>query len=409
MKTGLLSIWLAVVMIFMAGNTAYAAAADTGFSDVDAGAWYANAVAYCRDNGIMSGTSSAAFSPDTNMTRAMMATLLWRMEGSPTVGNAAPFADVRSGEWYNQAVAWAVSEGIVGGYSAQAFGTNDPVTREQMAALLSRYSAYKGIVAGTSASPGFADVQLISEWALSAVTWAANAGIIVGKPGNLFDPKGGATRAETAVILHRYLTAGQTKKEPPQSADTGSILVAYFSRTGNTRALANTIHEISGGDLFEIVPAEPYPSDYNECLERARRELENDHRPVLSTHVADMDKYDIIFVGHPIWHGNAPMAIRAFLEEYDLSEKTIVPFVTSGSSGFGQSWEILKPLCPGSTILEGLAVRGADAANIRSTVSAWIGGLGTSLPRNDEQITTEPGDLILFQGNALVIYYAPNS
>ena len=255
---------------------------------------------------------------------------------------------------------------------------------------------------------------------------------------------------------------------PTAETKTGQILVAYFSRTGNTETVAECVAELTGGDLLEIVPAVPYPGDYQDCLETARRELKEDSRPALSSHVPDISIYDTVFIGFPIWHANTPMVVRSFLEEYDLSGKTIAPFCTSGSSGIGQAMSAIRELCPDSTILDGLSVTSATLPYAENLVADWVGnmnhsdekkqynmlyitigetvltatlaenssaeelagllksepltidmrdyggfekvgGLGVDLPRNDEQITTEPGDLILFQGNAFVIYYAPNS
>jgi flavodoxin len=154
-----------------------------------------------------------------------------------------------------------------------------------------------------------------------------------------------------------------------------TVLVAYFSRTGNTEKLARTIRKIAGGDLFEIVPVNPYPGDYNACLTRVSQELSDNSRPPLSTHVENMAAYDVIFIGYPIWLGNTPMVVRSFLEEYDLAGKTVIPFCTHGGSGLANSVAAVMSLCPGSTILKGLAVIGSNADNASNTVSVWINEL----------------------------------
>ena len=173
----------------------------TGFVDVPTDAWYAEAVAWCRENGIMSGTSESEFSPDEPMSRAMLATVLWRRENSPLVDHTMDFSDVQTDTWYTEAVRWASSEGVMSGYGNGSFGVDDPVTREQFTTVLWRYAdSPDGGEAET-----FADESAISPWAKDAVKWARANGIIGGKGENRFDPKGNATRAEAAMILYNFL------------------------------------------------------------------------------------------------------------------------------------------------------------------------------------------------------------
>lgn len=175
--------------------------AQTQFADFPANAWYADAVAYCRDRGLMSGTTSTTFSPNATTSRAMLATILYRQAGSPVTAQDDHFSDVETGSWYSSAAVWASANGIITGYSDGRFGPNDTVTREQIATILWR-------AAGTPAAGqgvAFADESSVSPFATQAVDWARGNGIISGKEGNRFDPKGNATRAEVAAILHRYL------------------------------------------------------------------------------------------------------------------------------------------------------------------------------------------------------------
>lgn len=158
MKKKFLSILMTLTMLLVTAVPAMAAASDAGFPDVDAGAWYAEAVSYCRDHGLMGGTSTAAFAPKEGMTRSMLAAVLYRMAGEPTVSAANPFTDVADGAWYTNAILWARQSGTITGYGDGRFGTNDPVSREQLAAILWRY-------AGTpEAAPGadFADESRIA-------------------------------------------------------------------------------------------------------------------------------------------------------------------------------------------------------------------------------------------------------
>ena len=140
---------MALALVLGMKLTAFAAVEDTGFSDVSADAWYADAVAYVRDNGLMSGTSAAAFDPDGTMTRAMLAQTLYRAAGSPAVSGSDSFTDTAEGAWYADAVLWASRQGVISGYGSGLFGTDDPVTREQIAAILWRYAGSPAAEAGT--------------------------------------------------------------------------------------------------------------------------------------------------------------------------------------------------------------------------------------------------------------------
>ncbi len=151
-----------------------------------------------------------------------------------------------------------------------------------------------------------------------------------------------------------------------------SALSAYFSHSGNTRIIAHQIHESVGGDIFEIVPVDPYPRDYDEVVEQARKELSKEYRPNLKTKVENMKSYNVVFVGYPIWWGTIPMPVATFLSEYDFSGKTIVPFCTHEGSGLGRSAMDIKQLCPQPTVLDGLAVRGRDIKKAQNEVTGWL-------------------------------------
>ena len=165
---------------------------------------------------------------------------------------------------------------------------------------------------------------------------------------------------------------------PAASEDTGdsNTLVAYFSWSGNTEAMANLIAEQTGGTLFEIAPATPYTDDYDALLDIAQQEQADNARPELAATVENWDSYDVVLVGYPDWWSDAPMVIYSFLESYDWTGKTMVPFCTSGGSGFGRSLDRLPDSAPGATILEGLQVSGSSAADSGEEVAEWIAGLG---------------------------------
>ena len=178
------------------------------FTDVPAGAWYAEGVRYVYTNGLMNGTSGTTFSPDIATSRAMIATILWRMAGSPAANFDMEFSDVPQGQWYTEAVRWAASEGIVNGYGNGLFGTSDPATREQFAAMLWRYAQKVGCdvhIGEDTNILSYTDAADLSEYAVPAMQWAVGAGIINGTgDGSTLTPQGEATRAQTAVMLMRF-------------------------------------------------------------------------------------------------------------------------------------------------------------------------------------------------------------
>ncbi len=176
------------------------------FADVSGSDWFYNDVRYVYEKGIMDGTGADRFSPNAPLTRAMIVTILYRMAGSPSVSGSSDFTDVAAGKWFAKAVAWAAANGIVNGYGSGLFGPNDPVTREQLAAILYRYAVYDGMTAVTLEENlgGFADTAQLSAYAIQAMNWAVGQGLINGSGSNLV-PKAQATRAQVAAIIHRYL------------------------------------------------------------------------------------------------------------------------------------------------------------------------------------------------------------
>ena len=168
--------------------------------------WAKDAILYAVDKNLFNGINANTFAPDMSMTRAMLVTVLHRLEGAPASGSHS-FNDVASGSWYGQAVAWAAGNNIVTGYDEQTFGPDNTITREQLAAILYRYAQFKGIETPSEGMSlrEFADADSVSDWAAPAMQWAINAGIISGRDGNILDPGGNATRAEVATMLMRCL------------------------------------------------------------------------------------------------------------------------------------------------------------------------------------------------------------
>lgn len=155
-----------------------------------------------------------------------------------------------------------------------------------------------------------------------------------------------------------------------------AILIAYFSWSGNTQQLANMIQEQAGGDLFRIEMETPYTDNESALSGLALQEQRNDTRPALSTHVEDMDKYEVVFIGYPNWWNNMPMPVFTFLEEYDFSGKTVIPFTTYGDGGFGRSVTSIKEILSNSTIADGLAVQEHTLEDAPGEVTEWLKGLG---------------------------------
>lgn len=181
--------------------------------------------------------------------------------------------------------------------------------------------------------------------------------------------------------------AAQEKNSSPDTkAEIGSqiqmnggnnkLLIAYFSKTGNTREIANQIHANTGGDMFEIKTADPYPADYNATVDQAKKELENSYRPNLTAKVQNMAAYDVLFLGYPNWWGTIPMALFTFLEGYNFSGKAIIPFCTHEGSRLGRSVNDLRQLCPQATILDGLAIRGSSVKSAQNDVVTWLRQIG---------------------------------
>lgn len=402
-----------------------------GFSDVDSGAWYAGAVDYVREHGLMEGVGEGRFDPEGSLTRAMLVTVLWRQTGQPVVNYLMRFSDVDGGQWYTEAIRWAAGNRLVGGYGNGLFGTGDPITQEHLSLILQRITDEPV----TDGIPGFDGSS---------------------RP---------ATRAQAAAAVMNCGTLGAD----PQA---NRILVAYFSATGSTRGVAEHIADIVGADLFEIAPEKPYTGadlDYRDASSRASREQDDPAaRPAIHGEVEDMGQYGVVFLGYPIWHGQAPKIISTFLEGCDLSGKTVIPFCTSGGSGIDGSEGALNALAPQARWRSGERF-GAGAS--REAVKDWVDGLelgatgpmegedgmlniavnktvltaaladnssaralaelladgplsvemrdynrmekvgplGADLPANDEWIDAQAGDLILYQGNQLVIYYGVNS
>jgi flavodoxin len=180
-------------------------------------------------------------------------------------------------------------------------------------------------------------------------------------------------------VLTLFCLEAQMEVNAQNQTGTKKILVVYFSWGGNTKAIAQQIHQKTGGDIFEIECVTPYSRNYNECLDQAQKDQQKQARPALKAHVANIAQYDTIFLGYPNWWASIPMPVAAFLEEYDLTGKTIVPFCSHGGGRFGQSLTAIAKLSPRSTIAEALSVSFSGGGSLSNDISAWLRKIGISV------------------------------
>ncbi len=200
---------------------------------------------------------------------------------------------------------------------------------------------------------------------------------------------------ESSKTSDKEQSASETQNKEGNNTDDATaagsnILIAYFSHTGenynvgviekgNTHIIADIIAEETGADLFEIATVNPYPDTYNECTDVAKQEQNAGARPKIIDPPENLDKYDTVFIGYPIWWGDLPMAVYTFLESYDFSGKTVIPFCTHEGSGLSGTKNSIEKTCSGATVLDGLAIQGSIAQNEReeakSNVADWLDGL----------------------------------
>ena len=200
---------------------------------------------------------------------------------------------------------------------------------------------------------------------------------------NASEAAAGDTNAESGETSESG-TAQDDSTEAESAQDTGaeaaspdgsSILVAYFSWSGNTEKIANMIAEDTGADLFQIEPVEAYPEDYNAVVDQAKEEQTANARPELLHDVEVFQNYDVIFLGYPNWWSDVPMIMNTFMEAHDFSGKTVVPFCTHGGGGFGKSLASVKAGTTGATVLDGFEVSGSRVDGAAADVQSWIDSL----------------------------------
>lgn len=252
MKMRVVCILTVLFLAISLGSLLACAAEALPFSDVAADAWYADAVRYVNDKGIMRG-EGGAFSPDAAISRAMLVTTLWREAKEPAATKAAQFADTVADSWYAEALSWGVEKGIITGYEDNRFGPDDAITREQLAAILWRAADKPQAAAGGM----FADQAKIAGWAAEAVAWVKSEGIMSGKEGNNFDPLGTATRAETAAIIYRRAQAAEGTKPIVGGGTSGGSSSGGSSGGGSSSStqVKDDLVRINGGAFQMGSPA----------------------------------------------------------------------------------------------------------------------------------------------------------
>lgn len=332
-----LYILLACAFVLSLGVTALAA--ENNFTDISPDADYAEAVAWCREKGLMQGVSADHFDPNGTLTRAMVVTVLYRAAGEPAVTGTAAFMDTQADQWYSNAIIWASSSGVVQGYGNGLFGTDDPVTREQLDIMIRRCNGEYPI-------------------------WTGDAALNVP-----------VTRAEAAAAFYTDLNEGA-------NTHSSRILVAYYSATGSTAHVANYIAEELNADIFELVPVNNYSSaDLNWTNSSSRVNAEHNDESkrdveLVKTAPDNWENYDVVFVGYPIWWGIAAWPVNNFVKDNDFSGKTVIPFCTSTSSGLGQSGTLLAEMAGEGNWQTGQRFQSSAS---QSAVVNWVKGLNLDI------------------------------
>jgi flavodoxin len=181
--------------------------------------------------------------------------------------------------------------------------------------------------------------------------------------------------AESKILIAYFTWAENTVVVNPDSVNVDASTSASLI-TGNTAIMAGYIEQVTGGELFSITVTNPYPSDYDECLNRANREKAQNARPELKNAVENMDEYDIVFLGYPNWWYTIPMAVHTFLESYDFGGKTVIPFCTHGTGGLASTVRDIRSAIPQATVLDAIGISRSDMSSAESRINTWLNNLG---------------------------------
>ena len=287
------ALFLALVLALSLTVPAFAAVDDTGFSDVDVDAWYAEAVMYCREHNLMAGIGNNQFAPESSLTRAQFATVLYRIEGTPAVTGVDAFTDTPDGAWYSDAVLWASQQDLISGYGGGLFGPNDPVSREQMTTIFWRY-------AGSPAADGasdYTDEASIASYAAAAVDWASVNNIVVPASAGVFAPKSNATRAHVAAALMNYSRqqTGATPVPPVTVNDQFVLINGGTFQMGSPasepeRSSDETQHSVTVSSFY-MAKTEISQREYQAVMGTNPSETKGDNLPVTNITWYDAIQY----------------------------------------------------------------------------------------------------------------------
>jgi|GEM_PF-48339 len=383
--------FLAVAMLMTLSVAAFAAE----FTDVSDGSDYAEAIQWASENGYIYGYGDGRFGVNDNVTRAQLAAIFYRAAGSPAASGVTRFSDVTATAYYIDAASWAEDNGLINGYPDGRFGVDDFVTRQQAVAILWRWA---GSPAATAED--YADENNISSYAQTAVDWSRSNGIIAARSDGRFAPNDNAARGEIVSALYNYMSKN-TETTTPTPSGYNKILVAYFSASGNTETVANTIADELNADLFELIPETPYTSDDLNWTDSGSRVNAEHNDPskqdvkLTKNAVDNWTDYDTIFIGYPIWWGAAAWSVNDFVKNNDFTGKTVIPFCTSTSSGMGRSGALLAEMANGGDWQEGQRFSGRAS---QSDITTWVNGLGLS------QIAAQPAQS--GESKILVAYFS---
>ena len=289
-RFGVLFLTLALALALSA--PAFAAVEDTGFSDVDADAWYAEAVMYCREHNLMAGIGNDQFAPESNLTRAQFATVLYRIEGTPAVTGTDAFTDTPDGAWYSDAVLWVSQQNLISGYGGGLFGPNDPVSREQMTTILWRYAGSPA-VDGTS---DYTDETSIASYAAAAVDWASVNNIVMPASTGVFAPKSEASRAHIAAALMNFSRAQQSAPASPAGSNDNFALVnggtfQMGSPASEPERSSDEIqHSVTVGSFY-MAKTEVTQQEYQAVMGNNPSETKGDNLPVTNITWYDAIQY----------------------------------------------------------------------------------------------------------------------
>ncbi len=334
------------------------------FADVN-GTKYESAVNYLVDLGVINGYPDNTFRPDGAVTRAEVAKMIITVTQNQetSISNNVYFEDVEaSNHWAKTNIYIAATLGIVNGYGDWTFGPDGNVTYAEVSAMVIRAMGYDN------------DVQAIGlAWPTNYISYGEELDLY--ESIDSFDANSQATRGNVAIMLYNMLKSVPQDESDnyveDDSLDESKTLIAYFSHASNTEAVAQLIKENTDADLFEIKTENSYPENYEET---AKQEKESNARPKLSTHVSNMNDYDVIFIGYPIWLDTTPMAIRTFLEEYDFEGKLVIPFCINNNDGLGSSVDDIVATVPEANVLDGLSILESEVEGkaTSNTVKDWI-------------------------------------